>query len=263
MVGRFEISGARVVPTTGISGQFIRCGRRPSALRQKKRESFLLKYLDTACAALQRFTSTFMTGFGTSGAACSGQSVSNRAKLSGQSFCRNPLPSVAAGLRAATAPVFQPLPRIPVGQASPRAALPRIGIALLQFRQSFLDVEKPLLQSVRRRLTARPWLLRLEMLPLRLGQCSSSFKAGSSDGIDRSSGVKSCSSERCSPPPFSKTAPPIYRTPRLFSNLLPQSNLHRIAAKERKEHKENQPFPFAPFAFLRGQTFNLQPSTLN
>jgi len=41
--------------------------------------------------------------------------------------------------------------------------------------------------------------------------------------------------------PFLKAFAPIYGAPRRFCNLLPQSNLHKIAAKRRKERKKPSP----------------------
>jgi hypothetical protein len=58
-------------------------------------------------------------------------------------------------------------------------------------------------------------------------------------------------------PDFNADAP-ISGTPRLFCNLLPQSKLHKIAAKRRRIRKN----PFVPFELFRGQTFNPQPVTL-
>jgi hypothetical protein len=41
--------------------------------------------------------------------------------------------------------------------------------------------------------------------------------------------------------PFLRAIAPISKTPRRFCNLLPQSNLHKIAAKTRKERKKPSP----------------------
>ena len=41
--------------------------------------------------------------------------------------------------------------------------------------------------------------------------------------------------------PFLKAIAPISGAPRRFCNLLPQSNLHKIAAKTRKERKKPSP----------------------
>jgi hypothetical protein len=65
--------------------------------------------------------------------------------------------------------------------------------------------------------------------------------------------------------PFLKTVAPISGTPRLFCNLLPQSNLHGIAAIERKEHKKTAPSLLRPLRSFAASfvTLNSQPSTLN
>jgi hypothetical protein len=88
---------------------------------------------------------------------------------------------------------------------------------------------------------------------------------------NRSPGLDGCSVEfrSRSPgfwriPPYLNALPPVYRTPHSFCNLLPRSNLHFIAAKNHKIRKKSfLNSYFAPYASFRGQTFNLQPSTLN
>jgi hypothetical protein len=59
--------------------------------------------------------------------------------------------------------------------------------------------------------------------------------------------------------PFFKAIAPIHTPSRLFHNLLPQSILHKIAAKRHRIRKNS----FVPFVPFRGQTFNLHPSTYN
>jgi hypothetical protein len=62
--------------------------------------------------------------------------------------------------------------------------------------------------------------------------------------------------ENQAPAPFLKTVAPIYRTPRLFQNLLPPSNLHDLVGTARCAVRSSQRDDPTP-------TFNLQPATNN
>jgi hypothetical protein len=56
-----------------------------------------------------------------------------------------------------------------------------------------------------------------------------------------------------------KAVAPIHKTPRLFHKLLPQSNLHWIAAKERKERKKPSPVLSDTHRMGRGEGCNFFP----